>query len=189
MSQQARGEALSEISARVELSREIVDFFEHELPFVAHTLLGIAGSLVMLFFYDLRSGFIAAVVLGPLILGNALYARKSKRLNRGLNNQIEREVRTLERGTPAAVVKHFKLLGRWKVALSDAENTAWVFTELATLLAVLFILLNFFGADNATAGTIFAILSYSYDYLEGLDGVPHLINQLVRLKDIQERLI
>ncbi len=63
-----------------------------------------------------------------------------------------------------------------------------VFTEFATLLAVLFILLNFLGTHNASAGTIFAILSYAYDYLDGLDGVPQLINQVVRLNDIQERL-
>ena len=188
VAQKSRGENLSEISARAELAREIVDFFEHELPFAAHTVLAIIGSLVMLYFYDIHSGVIASVVLLPLLIGNLIFAKKSKRLNRGLNNQIEREVRTLNSGSPFAVARHFKLLGRWKVALTDAENTAWVFTELATLLAVLAILLTFLGATDASAGTIFAILSYAYDYLDGLDGVPSLINQVVRLQDIQERL-
>lgn len=189
LSQKNRGEDISEISARVELSREIVDFFEHELPFVAHTILAIFGSLVMLYFYNLKAGFITTAVLIPLMIGNWIYAKKSKRLNSGLNDQIEREVRTIERGSPLSIVRHFKLLGRWKIALSDAENTAWVFTEFATLLAVLFILLSFYGAEESTAGTIFAILSYAYDFLDGLDGVPSLINQMVRLKDIQERLV
>ena len=188
LTQKERGEELSEIAARVELARDIVDFFEHELPFVVHTILSIIGALVMLYFYDTQAGLIATVVLAPLLIGNAIYARKSKRLNGGLNDQVEREVRTLQSGSPFAIDRHFRLLGRWKVALSDAENTAWVFTEFATLLAVLFILLNFLGAHNASAGTIFAILSYAYDYLDGLDGVPQLINQVVRLNDIQERL-
>lgn len=189
VTQKHRGEELSEITARVELGREIVDFFQHELPHVVHTLLGIFGALIMLFVYDVRAGVISAVVLGPMLIANWLLVKKSKRFNRGLNDQIEREVRTLESGSPASIARHFRLMGRWRVALVDAENKAWVFTEFATLLSVLAILLLFTQSDTVlTAGTIFAILSYSYDYLDGLDSVPHLVNQFIRLDDIRERL-
>lgn len=188
LAQKKRGEDISEISARAELAREIVDFFEQELPFVAHTLIAIVGSLIMLYVYDIRAGLITSAVLLPLAIGNWIYAKKSKRLNRGLNDQIEREVRTLDTGSDGSIARHFRLLGRWKVALADAENNAWVFTELATLIAVLCILLTFLGEHDSSAGTIFAVLSYAYDYLDGLDGVPSLINQFTRIKDIQERL-
>lgn len=39
-----------------------------------------------------------------------------------------------------------------------------------------------------TAGAIYAVLAYVYDYLEGLNQVPAVINNLTRLKDVRARL-
>ena len=188
--QRESGEDISEISARAELSREVVDFFEVEVPAIVFNLIAVFGSLAMLFFYDFQAGIIAAAVLAPLALVNARFAKQSRRLNRGLNDQIEREVRTLERGSPFAVQRHFRLLSRWKVALSDAQSTTWFLTEAATIVALVFILVDFTaGAAGAvTAGAIYAVIAYTYDYLEGLDDVPHVVNNLVRVRDIRARL-
>ena len=41
---------------------------------------------------------------------------------------------------------------------------------------------------NFTAGAIYAVLAYVYDYLEGLNQVPTLVNNLARLKDVRARL-
>ena len=102
----------------------------------------------MLYFYDTQAGLIATVVLAPLLIGNAIYARKSKRLNGGLNDQVEREVRTLQSGSPFAIDRHFRLLGRWKVALSDAENTAWCVYRICHTVGGFVYFAQFFGCTQ-----------------------------------------
>jgi hypothetical protein len=90
--QQEQGHGTSKVSARVEMVRDIVGFFEKEVPAMFHNVVAVVGSLVMLFIYDVDAGFIAMAVLLPMGLINAWYWRRAVRLNRGINNQIEREV-------------------------------------------------------------------------------------------------
>jgi ABC-type multidrug transport system fused ATPase/permease subunit len=187
-SQQKRGHSLSKISARVELARNIVDFFEAEIPAVFHNLVAVVGSLIMLFIYDRHAGLITMLVLLPMGAVNTWYWKKALRLNEGINNQIEREVDALASARSLIIGRHFRLMRRWRVALSDAESWTWAVTEIATIVALVVVLINFTQSPGFTAGSIYAILAYVYDYLEGLDDIPNVVNNLANLKDIRERL-
>ncbi|MEO8753306.1 MAG: ABC transporter six-transmembrane domain-containing protein [Casimicrobiaceae bacterium] len=186
--QQEQGHGTSKVSARVEMVRDIVGFFEKEVPAMFHNAIAVVGSLAMLFTYDIDAGFIAMAVLLPMGLINAWYWRRAVRLNRGINNQIEREVDDIESGRAFRFRRHFWLLRRWRVKLSDTESWTWGVTELATIVALIFILIDFTQSPGFTAGAIYAVLAYVYDYLEGLNQVPTVVNNLARLKDVRERL-
>lgn len=186
--QQAQGQGISKVSARVEMVRDVVGFFEREVPAMFHNVLAVVGSLTMLFVYDLDAGFIAMAVLLPMTLVNTWYWRRALRLNRGIHNQIEREVEDIVSARPFRIRRHFLLLRRWRVRLSDNESWTWGVTELATIVALVFILLDFTQSPAFSAGAIFAVLSYVYDYLEGLNQVPTVVNNLARLKDVRARL-
>jgi ABC-type multidrug transport system fused ATPase/permease subunit len=186
--QQAQGHGTSKVSARVEMVRDIVGFFEKEVPAMFHNVLAVVGSLAMLFTYDVDAGFIAMAVLLPMALVNAWYWRRAVRLNRGINNQIEREVDDIESGSPFRVRRHFRLLRRWRVRLSDTESWTWGVTELATIVALVLILIDFTQSPAFTAGAIYAVLAYIYDYLEGLNQVPTVVNNVARLQDVRARL-
>ena len=186
--QQEQGHGTSKVSARVEMVRDIVGFFEKEVPAMFHNVLAVVGSLVMLFIYDVDAGFIAMAVLLPMGLINAWYWRHAVRLNRGINNQIEREVDDIASGRVFRIRRHFWLLRRWRVKLSDNESWTWAVTELATIVALIFILIDFTQSPNFTAGAIYAVLAYVYDYLEGLNQVPTVVNNLARLQDVRGRL-
>jgi ABC-type multidrug transport system fused ATPase/permease subunit len=187
--EQARGHSTSKISARVEMVRDIVGFFEKEVPAMFHNVLGVVGSLVMLFVYDLDAGLIAMAVLLPMGLANAWYWRRAVRLNRGIHNQIEREVDDIDSGRIFRVQRHFWLLRRWRVMLSDTEAWTWGMTELATIVALVFILIDFTQSAAFSAGAVYAVLAYVYAYLEGLNQVPTLVNSLARLQDVRARLV
>lgn len=186
--QQARGHGTSKVSARVEMVRDVVGFFEKEVPAMVHNVIAVVGSLAMLFTYDVDAGLIAMAVLLPMGLVNAWYWRRAVRLNRAINNQVEREVDDIESGRLFRVRRHFRLLRRWRVHLSDAESWTWGVTELATIAALVFILVDFTQSPAFTAGAIYAVLAYIYDYLEGLNQVPTVVNNLARLKDVRARL-
>ena len=186
--QQGRGEGTSKVSARVEMVRDIVGFFEKEVPAVVHNVLAVVGSLAMLFTYDIDAGFIAMAVLLPMFLVNAWYWRRALRLNRTLNNQVEREVDDIASGSAFRVARHFRLLRRWRIRLSDTEAWTWGVTELATIVALVLILVDFTASPAFTAGAIYAVLAYVYDYLEGLNQVPRVVNSLAHLRDVRARL-
>jgi len=186
--QQGKGHGTSAVSARVEMVRDIVGFFEKEVPDMFRHAVTIVGSLAMLFTYDVDAGLIALVVLLPMGLVNAWYWRKALRLNQGINNQMEREVDDIESMRPFRIRRHFWLMRRWRVMLSDAESWTWALTELCTIAALVFILIDFTQSPAFTAGAIYAVLAYVYDYLESLNHVPTLVNNLARLKDVRKRL-
>jgi ABC-type bacteriocin/lantibiotic exporter with double-glycine peptidase domain len=186
--QQSRGHGTSTVSARVEMVRDVVDFFEKEVPAIFHNILMIVGSLAMLFVYDVDAGVLAMVVLLPMGLVNGWYWRKALRLNQGINSQIEREVDAIASGRRLRIGRHFGLLRRWRVKLSDTESWTWAVTEFATIIALVFILIDFTRSPSFTAGAVYAVLTYVYDYLEGLNHAPTLVNNLARLKDVRARL-
>ena len=142
----------------------------------------------MLFTYDVDAGSIAMAVLLPMALVNAWYWRRAVRLNRGINNQIEREVDAIESASPSRILRHFRLLRRWRVRLSDTESWTWGVTELATIVALVFILVDFTQSPSFTAGAVYAVLAYIYDYLEGLNQMPTVVNNVARLQDVRARL-
>ena len=186
--QQEQGHGTSKVSARVEMVRDVVGFFEKEVPAMVHNVLAVVGSLAMLFTYDVDAGFIAMAVLLPMFVVNAWYWGRALRLNRTINNQIEREVDDIQSGSAFRVRRHFRLLRRWRVRLSDTESWTWGVTELATIVALVLILVDFTQSPAFTAGAIYAVLAYIYDYLEGLNQVPTVVNSLARLRDVRARL-
>ncbi len=189
LAQRSRGEPVSVVSARAALSREIVDFFEHELPAIARDLIVTCGALAMLFLYDWRCGLISTVTLVPALWINLRFAPAAARFNRGLNDQIEREVRVIERGSDWQVRRHFRLLTRWRVALSDAEAWTWSGAELCMLAALVAVLFVFTGSGAASAGAIYAVIAYQIDLVESVHDLPTVVNNLSRLRDIGERLV
>lgn len=84
--------------------------------------------------------------------------------------------------------RHFGRVRRRRVQLSDSESRTWAVTELATIAALVVILIDFTGSPGFSAGAIYAVLAYVYDYLEGLDHAPTLVNNLARLRDVRARL-
>jgi ABC-type bacteriocin/lantibiotic exporter with double-glycine peptidase domain len=68
--QQSQGHTTSTVSARVEMVRDIVGFFEKEVPAIFQSILMIVGSATMLFVYDVDAGWIAMAVLLPMGLVN-----------------------------------------------------------------------------------------------------------------------
>jgi ABC-type multidrug transport system fused ATPase/permease subunit len=186
--QQRLGHGTSIVSARVEMMRDMVGFFEADVPAMFSQVVTVVGSLVMLFTYDLQAGFIAMAVLLPMGLVNAWYWRRALRLHRGLNDQIEREIEDIEAARPLRLRRHFGRVRRWHVQLSDSESWTWTVTELATIVALVVLLIDFTRSASFSAGAIYAVLAYVFDYLEGLDSAPALVNNVARLRDIRARL-
>ena len=76
LQQRRDGEAVSTISARAALSRELVDFFEMHLPTLVTFLISMIGAVLMLLFIEFWTGLASFFVLLFYVANPALFARQ-----------------------------------------------------------------------------------------------------------------
>jgi ABC-type multidrug transport system fused ATPase/permease subunit len=186
--QETKGVSTSQIVARSSLSREFVNFFERDVPATVNSVFGLLGALVLLFFYDAWSAGFCLMLLIPLSILNRRYSSRTLTLNRRLNNQLEREVTVLTRRNPSRVLGHYRLLGKWRTSLSDAEAINWGVMELFSIVLSAAVILRVASLPHIEPGTIYAMLAYLWNFLSSLNHVPTLVQQLSRLKDIARRV-
>jgi ABC-type multidrug transport system fused ATPase/permease subunit len=188
MEQAQEGISIAQITARSALSREFVDFFEHNIPQIIAGLFGFVGALVMLFIYDVQVGLYCLGLLIPLVIINRGYARTSQKLNQNLNNQLEQEVTVLTQSQLEVVRSHYSLLAKWRVRLSNAEALNYGVMELFTIVLAATVLVRTTWITGIQAGEIYAIISYLWNFLKSLEDIPALVQQFSRLQDIGQRI-
>ena len=176
------------VAARSTMSREFVTFFEKDMPVAINAVVGIVGSAAILFWYDLVIGAAVTLLFVPVGILNRSYMRRSLALNAGLNNQLEQEVRIIDAAQRPAVEAHFAEVRTWRVRLSDADARNWTIIEVLSMLVFVLVLARVAVMPNPEAGTIFAIFFYVWRLMEKLDLSPQIVQQLMRLKDIRQRI-
>ncbi len=179
--------SVSRRAARLGLARELVDFFEWELPELLAALVGILGALTMLI-YLLPSVGALSIVVGLLVAVVFVLSRgRMFNLNKLLNNELERQVTMLESGRAFLRWRHLSRLARWRIHLSDLEAVNFAIAEL--LLSALII-----GAVVVTVrtglsvGEVFAVLTYLIGLAENLIVLPWTYQQSIRAHEIGGRI-
>jgi ABC-type multidrug transport system fused ATPase/permease subunit len=188
LEQTRQGIPTSQIVARSALSREFVDFFEQDVPRMMTALFGVVGALAMLLIYDIQIALYCLLLFVPLIALNHFYAQKSLALNHKLNSQLENEVDILAKCHPEKVWAHYNLLSTYRIQLSNASAINWGVMELFIVALFMGVLIRTVSLSGVQPGDIYAITSYVWNYRQGLDVVPMLVQQLSRLQDIAERM-
>ena len=183
-----RGAAVSEISARVEMIEEFIEFLEEEMPVLLAMLVGLVGSLVFLTLYDLGSGLVMVGLMIPVTLINAMTGVRAYRSNVALNSEWERQVQVVSDRRPRRWRVHFGRMRQWRIRLSDLDAVSWSSTQLFILVAVVIVLYRAASADGAMAGDVFAILAYALRVEQTIDDVPAVVQQAGRLIDIRRRI-
>lgn len=188
VSQRASGVDVSRVTARASLSREFVEFFERSIPMLMKVGFSVAGSVIMLAWYD---WMIVACCLGLLIPAALLsqhYSKWTRRLSRGLHDELEKEVDVIHSQDEIDVRNHFDEVARWQIKLSNAEAINFGLMECFILGAIVAVLFRACHLPSVQAGDIFAVFRYLMLLLMGLDGLPRLIQQTSRLRDVSSRL-
>lgn len=188
LSQRQQNHSTSTVAARVVLAREFVDFFEKQLPLLATALASILGAALMLLAIQFWVG--AACLLALLLCLTLLprFVDYNQGLHERLNDRLEREVGLVERVGAGTLQRHYRLLSRLRIRLSDREAAAYVF--VGSLAAALFVLaIAQLASQNGTsAGHVYAVMTYLWTFVGSLDEAPALADQLARLRDIGRRV-
>ncbi|MES0882691.1 ABC transporter six-transmembrane domain-containing protein [Roseibium sp. SCP14] len=179
---------VSKRSARIDMSRELVDFLEHDTPELITAIIQIVVSFGVLIYFDIRLGISSAIVVLGMILVYACFHSRFYTFNARLNEQREQQVDLLSAGKRLGVFRHLRALRRHEVAISDTEAVLYggIF-----LLQIGFIAFNLFqgaGIEGVTAGQIFSIASYSWEYVEAALLLPIALQSWSRLSEITTRI-
>lgn len=180
--------SISTLNARLGMGRELVDFLEEQVPAVMTASVQLIVSLIVLFAFHPGLAYSAciAAVLAIAIYG-ALHGR-FYRLNAEYNHQSEKQVRILDTRSSEGILNHLQKLRRTEVRLSDTE--AYVYGTIFVVLLGFIIFNLWFAATHVqfTVGTIFSIISYSWEFVDSALILPVTLQSWSRLSEIVARI-
>lgn len=177
------------VASRIALSREYITFLERDIPALLLNIVALVISICALFWFDPVIAITSLALVIPLGLISRRLARRSYSLNVRLNHRLEREVMLLKAQRLTSITRHFRALAGWRVRLSDIEARAYFKMELAVIILFTIALVRLGEGSLVEAGSIYAVFAYIWKYVLALDGVPALVQQLSKLKDLNERLV
>ena len=188
LNQRLQNHSTSKAAARVVLARDFVDFFEKHVPVIATALVSIVGAAAMLLVIEPWVGLACFAALLLCIILLPRFARRNEQLHERLNNRLEKEIGLVEKVGAQTLRRHYQLLSRLRIWLSDREAVAYLF--LGALAALLFIVaISQLALSPAVkAGHVYAVMTYLWTFASSLDEAPGMVDQLARLKDIGKRV-
>lgn len=183
-----QAEAVSVRNARLDMSRELVDFLEEDVPELFTAVIQLTAAIIILGAIQPPLAYSAILLLLVMVIIYSCFHQYFFRLNSALNNQVEQQVSVLSQNILKALKGHLYKLRHLEVRLSDAD---------AILYGLLFLFISIFVVYNlsisavivgVTAGTIFSVVSYSWEFAESSLALPMTMQKLSRLKEISQRL-
>lgn len=179
---------VSRLNARLNMGRELVDFLETEAPESVTSLIRATAAIVIL------AGFhptLAQAALGALVVTLVLYAlthRRFFRLNAAFNTQTEKQVGVLEARSLPRLGAHLLSLRKSEVRISDTEGVVYGLIFLVLLGMQMFNLRFATQEIEITAGRVFSIVTYSWDFVESALVLPMTLQSFSRLSEITARI-
>ncbi len=180
--------SVSKITARSSLLTEFVEFLENSMPEVIGAILSLVGIISIIATLNLNV-FYACVAL--LLLIFTIYAITGKfnfKLNAQYNSQLEVQVEALESRDINRIKNHFMKLMKWNIKLSDLETFNYFIIWLGVIALLIFTPITVIESGVLKYGLVFSILMYVFDYIDKIITFPLYIQQLIRLKEISNRL-
>lgn len=185
--ERSKGTPTSAISARVLLSRELIDFFETHLPTLLTAAFSILGAAIMLLALEPWAGVAATVVLLVFALLLPRYTRINDALFKRLNNRLEKEVQRIDTATTPQLRKHYHFSARLRILLSNREALGYLCIGVAMAL-VFGVAVAQMSQRSVDAGHIYAVMTYLWTFAISLDDAPRLAEEFSKLKDIGRRV-
>lgn len=181
---------LSKLSAHSNLSREFIDFLEFDFNYIIEAIYNIAGSLILLCFYDAQVVLLCLTMLIPVTVTGYIYGKRMRRLNKLRNDELEEQVNVLATKNTIRINQHYNNLRKWQIRISDQE--AWNFGVMELLVIVIIsaalIISSKMSGKTLQAGDLIGIYTYILKFVSGLDTVPYMIQRIASLKDILHRV-
>ncbi|SEL70892.1 ABC transporter transmembrane region [Pseudomonas sp. NFIX51] len=188
LNQRLQNQSTSTAAARVVLAREFVDFFEKHVPTIATALVSIVGAAVMLLVIEPWVGLACLVALLLCVTLLPRFARRNQELHERLNDRLEKEIDLVAKVGATSLQRHYRLLSRLRIWLSDREAAAYLLLGSAAALLFVIAISQLALTEGVKAGHVYAVMTYLWTFVSSLDEAPTMVDQLARLRDIGKRV-
>jgi MFS superfamily sulfate permease-like transporter len=84
--------------------------------------------------------------------------------------------------------RHYFRVRYWRIRISNAQAGTWAIVELSVIMLTITTLLRMTSLEGITAGVIYAMIAYVWDYYESASDLSSIIEKVARVKDIGERV-
>jgi hypothetical protein len=175
IAQREEQHSASTIAARVALSREFVDFFEKHLPVLVTSVASIIGAAAMLLLLQFWTGVACLFILAFFALFLPGFSSRNEALFVRLNDRLEKEVAFVNSASRRSLSRHYDVLARLRIKLSDRE--AFGYLAIGTVTAILFAstILTMSFEGGLDAGHIYSVMTYMWMFAMSLDDGPQLL--------------
>lgn len=178
------------LTARVNMFKELVEFFENTFPELFHSAINLIGTVVILYSFSLNIflGCLLLVVLIVLVFG--VTTKRTISYNHHYNNALEEQVNVIEKREPQKVRLYMKDLMRWNIKLSDLETINFSIIWLGMIgLLIYSIVETVNGGEHVVQyGAVLSVVMYVFQFAEGSLAIPEHYQEWLRLNEISSRL-
>ena len=110
-------------------------------------------------------------------------------MNRGGNDEIEKQVDILRSKNEAGIRGHFAALMRWRIKLSDLETINFSLIWIALAGVMVFTVMSATASGKLSFGQIVSTVMYVFGFIEAIMAFPIYYQQMIRLREIAGRLV
>lgn len=188
LANRSQDKPVSQVNARIDMSRELVQFLEHEVPELMDSSVQLVISVVILCTFHPMLSASALVAALMMLLFYGLFHKRFYALNADLNARKEKQVTFLQTRKSDRIFSHFVRLRQIEINISDTES--YVYGGIFTILLG-FTIFNLWYASitiPTSAGAIFSIVSYSWGFVESSLILPATLQSWSRLSEIMQRI-
>lgn len=179
---------ISTLNARLGMGRELADFLEADLPLAMTSFVQLIISLIVLYIFDPMLALAGASSVAIMLVIYSLSHARFYRLNGQLNQQTEQQVGILETSKPQRLMTHLTRLRGIEVRISDTESIIYGGIFVVLLGFVVFNLWYATANLSITSGTIFSIVTYSWELVDAALAFPMALQGWSRLSEIMQRI-
>lgn len=179
---------ISTRNLRLGLVREYADFLEDKIPLLLAAAVQVLVSLYVFYSYHWAFALAACGFCMLLILIYSLFHKGFLKTNRALNTQMEQQVSILEGGTRLHLFRHLRNVRRHEISLSDREAYLYGGIFVTQAVFILAFLVTGTQLPGVTAGQIFALVTYAWEFVEAVLALPLALQDMTRLQEISDRL-
>ncbi len=185
---QAAGLEITRTAARANMLREVVSFFEFRIPGVLRSSIDLVGSLALLALLSWNVFLASLGGMAAMVVVSLAFSGRLFRLNKGYNDQLEKEIDAYQENSRAKTDEHLSELARWQVRRSDLNVIIFGLTNVALLGVVLYALYDTVSVKEAAIGTVFAIVTYVRRFQIAVFEFPITYQQVIRTLEIIRRI-
>lgn len=178
----------TKINARVELMKQVVQFFEEDLPFLVKSIISVLGSCILLYFYNYKLLFVSIIIIVPSLIINYFYSKKIVSATENINDQYEHQIDIIHNKSLNEQVLYFTQLREMNIKKSTLEAYNFGMLELFVFIMIISSIYVVCKTENLNYGSIVASYGIILRLAYGFDFIPHTTTRLATLKDISNRL-